>query len=443
MVSSPYTARCLIALGWTLLVCFALRAALLGRIGADVRAFQAAYVAGFMGYLALVWVVTRCGDRAALGAWRWWLIGCIAVRALLLATTPGDDMHRYVWEGRIQLAGFNPFRHPPNDPQLSRLRDDDWGKINHPDYPAIYGPVAQLQFLAAAALDQSGYVLKSAHLLWDVLIVVVLGASLRRLGRPPHGAVLYALCPLVLTAFGIEGHLDSLMLLFVALAVYAAISRRTNLAAAMVGLAMATKVVAVVLLPWFVLRTRGEDGGMQGRSEPLSNVTPTICSVAIVVTVVALCYAPYLGAGAGMFLSLLRFGTGGEFFSTLGAFGVTSFGNPFARWMVISILAALLIGLAWWARDFPTYGRAAMAALLLLTPVVHYWYLSWVLALLPFGARVRWITAALAMVVYFEAELARQTTGVWSMPPWAPAAVWLAFGAAWVVEVLVARRAPG
>ena len=445
-------------MGWTLLLLFASCAALLGGIGADVRAFQVAYGAGFIGYLTLGWVVARCRCTATLGSWRWWLIGCVAVRVLLLATSSGDDTHRYLWEGRIQLAGYNPLRHPPNDPQLAHLRGDAWSKINHPDYPAIYGPVAELHFLATSAVYPSAFTLKVVHALCDVLVIAVLAASLRRLDRPPHRAVFYGLCPLVLTAFGIEGHVDSLMLLFVALSVWAMIARRPGLAAVMVGLAVATKIVSIVLLPGLIVGCRRS--AASNRSTGLSpsragrrRVGPTskpacwwqasllVRSVAILVLISAMCYAPYITAGTDMFSSLLRFSAADEFFSMLGAFSVTSFERGSARWTVVSVLAVILLLLAMRQREFATYAAGAVQAMLVLMPVVHYWYLTWVLLFAPFSVRLRWIAAAMVMVVYFEAELGRQATGVWFMPPWAPVVVWVTFAVVWAVELLLRGRA--
>ncbi len=439
--SSRRIVRCLVALGWLLVGVFALRTALLGQIGVDVRAFQVAYITGSLGYLALVWVVTHWGNAGTLGSWRWWLVGCIAIRALLLGTSPSDDTYRYVWEGRVQVAGVNPYRHPPDDPKLLALRDEDWSKINHPDYPAIYGPVVQLEFLAAAALAPSRWTLKAAHLVWDVLIVVILGASLRRAGHTPHRAIVYALCPLVLASFGVEGHVDSLMLLFVTLAVWAAVSGRTNVVGAMVGLAIATKIVSLVLLPWLVLRRRSGPNDVGPALDASTGIWPALKPAAVAIGVAAICYLPYSAGGVAPFSSLLRFGTADEFFSMLGAFGVTSFENVSTHWLIALALGAVLIVLARRASEFVAYGAAAMGALLMLTPIVHYWYVSWVLVLLPFGLRVRWIVAAVAMVIYFEAELHRRTTGSWSMPPWAPLAVWVPFAVAWGVETLICWRA--
>jgi hypothetical protein len=35
-----------------------------------------------------------------------------------------DDLYRYVWDGRVQAAGLNPYSYAPADPELAALRDD-------------------------------------------------------------------------------------------------------------------------------------------------------------------------------------------------------------------------------------------------------------------------------------------------------------------------------
>ena len=416
---SPRLTKGIILLGWALLIVFALRTAMLGRIGADVRGFQAAYVIGFIGYALLVWVVTRRGHDASIGSWPVWLIGCAVLRLTLVATTPSDDTYRYLWEGRVQLEGFNPYVYAPTAPQLEALRDASWEKINHPDYPAIYGPVAELEFLATAAATSSVFAAKWLHVLWDILTVAVLGAVLGRSGHRPHRAIVYGLCPLVLTAFAIEGHIDSLMLLFLALMTWAAVANRFSLAGAALGLALATKIVAIVLLPWFALKK------------------PKACLIAVAVA--GVCYLPYASAGRELFASLTRFG-GGEFFSLLGTFGVTSYESNFDRIVVGVILSGVLVIAAWRTSDLTRYAPRSFGALILLMPIVHYWYVGWILLFGGMRLRIRWPAFALAAVLYFEANLPQEAGANWTMPPWVPLVVWGCFLVAWLGERHAASR---
>ena len=76
----------------------------------------------------------RCFTRLSVALHTRTLWGlAIALRISMFACAPGDDFWRYVWEGRVQTAGENPYLHSPLAPELQRLRDADWPRINHPE----------------------------------------------------------------------------------------------------------------------------------------------------------------------------------------------------------------------------------------------------------------------------------------------------------------------
>ncbi len=409
-----------IVAGWLLIGLFTVQSARLGRIGAGVRSYQLAWGFGAVGYILLVWVVMRAPSSASLGSWRLWLIGCAFLRVIPMGVEPTDDANRYLWEGRIQLAGFNPYVHAPDDPALAYLRDDTWKNINHPDYPAIYPPVAEVEFFAAAALHPSIHAIKALHVLWDAMVVGILGLCLRRLGHRPHLAVLYGLCPLVLSAFAVQGHIDSLMLLFVALCVWAVIENKTNVAGVALGLAIATKLIPIIFLPWFVFHR------------------PRAAMVAVGVVVAS--YIPYLSAGTDLFSSLARFGGGNEFFSLLGTLGITNFETDAERVLVVAVLGAVVLLMGALIPRVHHFIASSTGALLMLMPVVHYWYFAWVLLVVPLTIRARWIAASLSMVAYFEAAHRLQTTGTWAMPDWTMKVVWGAWAAGVFADLLLSRR---
>ncbi|MDH3818941.1 MAG: DUF4919 domain-containing protein, partial [Myxococcales bacterium] len=68
---------------------------------------------------------------------------------LLAPPLLSDDLYRYLWEGRLWLEGFNPYRLSPDDPGLAQLRDDLWVRINNKPLATIYPPLSQLIFVAA------------------------------------------------------------------------------------------------------------------------------------------------------------------------------------------------------------------------------------------------------------------------------------------------------
>ena len=337
-----------------------------------------------------------------------------------MPTPPSDDAWRYAWEGRVQKAGFNPYVLAPDASDLVNLRDADWKKINHPDYPAIYPPLAEAEFLLASVLFDSVYTTKALHVLWDILAVVLLGLALSQLGLKPHLASIYALCPLVITAFGVEGHVDSLMLMFAALCLWAEATGRRYLAGGALGLAIASKLMLAVLLPWFVFK----------------KPRVALFSVAIV----ALCYAPYWDDQWRVFQSLGRFGTGAAFFSLPGVLAELLNADTVSPGVLCGALFAVLMVLARRHVTFWGYARSATGALILLLPIVHYWYLTWVLMCLVFRPSFPWVAASLAMVVYFEAEQVRAATGVWIMPTWCPILFWLVFVASWAIPAALSVR---
>ena len=116
-------------------------------------------------YLVAVWVVlNRPVDR-----WTFVIIlvcaaGC---RLVCLFSPPflSTDIFRYVWDGRVQAAGINPYRYIPADPHLAFLRDlDIYPHINRRELRAHHLSPGSTNALPAhhpnrrvGALDESGY----------------------------------------------------------------------------------------------------------------------------------------------------------------------------------------------------------------------------------------------------------------------------------------------
>ncbi len=100
-------------------------------------------------YIFAVWIVCRL-QSGRLGV-AVVLIVAALLRLSILFSPPflSDDIYRYIWDGRVQAAGINPYRFVPSDEQLEPLRDDAiYPNINRSDYAhTIYPPLAQITFL--------------------------------------------------------------------------------------------------------------------------------------------------------------------------------------------------------------------------------------------------------------------------------------------------------
>ncbi len=404
-----------IVVGWLLVIVFVGVCANLVDYRHHLRIFQLAWMVGFVGFGLIVYALHEI-ETSRLGSWPMWFLGIVLIRVALLHTVPSDDLHRYVWEGKIQRHGLNPYVTIPantNDPILIR-EDPNWPRINHPDYPAIYPPLSQLMFRLTSAISDSVLVVKAFIVLFELMAIHLLGQLLVRIGRAPHWASIFALCPLTITSFAIEGHQDTLMLCALAAAGLASSRDRLWFCAVLLGAAISAKTVAVVLMPWIAFR------------KPLA--------VPVTFAVVVACYLPFADAGWHVFDSLLRFGDSTTSLGAIVTLLDSWVGDRTARIIAATIVATYAIVLAIKRLELPKYATRIFAALVLALPVVHAWYLTWFLFFAWSRVRWAWIVLCWAAVVYFEADGNRAQTGEWVMPAWVFAAWFSPFALAWIVE---------
>src|SRR5438105_14294234 len=99
-----------------------------------------------------------------------------------LRVPPGtdDDIHRYVWDGRLQRLGYNPYIVVPSDPAVSGLHTPETRSLNNPDVPSPYPAGAQLFFRAVTTIQESTFALKVAFVTCELAIILVLLDLLRR-----------------------------------------------------------------------------------------------------------------------------------------------------------------------------------------------------------------------------------------------------------------------
>jgi alpha-1,6-mannosyltransferase len=109
----------------------------------------------------------------------WIVLGvAVALRMLLLTVPPtlSSDIYRYVWDGRVQANGINPYRYIPADPALASLRDAViYPQINRADYArTIYPPFAQMAFAAVGRIWDSVMGMRLAMLGFEALGIICL-----------------------------------------------------------------------------------------------------------------------------------------------------------------------------------------------------------------------------------------------------------------------------
>jgi len=305
------------------------------------------------------------------------LLVAAAMRVPLIVAPPflSSDVFRYVWDGRVQAAGINPYRYIPDDPALTALRDTQiFPHINRADYaPTIYPPAGQVIFAIVGCIWSSVTGMKAAMFGFEALAVFCLLGLLDAAGLPRERVLIYAWNPLPVWAFAGNGHIDAAVGGFVALALLLRVRRRDGWAGLALGLAVLTKFLPAVIAP--VLWRRGAGWRL---------------AAVAAATVVAL-YAVYSGVGWRVFGFLGGYGAEEGLDSGSGVWLLAGLGRLIplsvlaARWYFAG-LALLLAGLgAWYAfvrrpDDAVAICGAAGVMMAVLTFGIspHYpWYFAW------------------------------------------------------------------
>ena len=310
-----------------------------------------------------------------------------------------DDVHRYVWDGRVQRFGYNPYMVAPSEPALAGLHTSETRTLNNPDVPTPYPAGAQLFFRVVTAIHESTFAMKVAFVVCDFAIVFVLLDLLRCTGQREHWVLAYAWQPLLAIEVAGSGHIDIVGALLLVVSAAALGRRWRTVAAVAFGLAVAVKFLPIVLLPLYWSRVRVRDG-------------------ALAAVMVGLLYVPFLSHGhvpfgsLGAYVQSFRFND--PVFATL------------ERVTTPQIIAglAVLVGFvtAIWMRRKSAESFSAfawpMAASLLCAPVVYPWYLLWLLPFLRSTSTLSIVIWTVSIIPTYYVWHLRRLGRPWLVPDW-------------------------
>jgi len=319
---------------------------------------------------------------------------------LLQPPGPDDDVHRYVWDGRLQRLGYNPYTVVPSDPAFAGLHTLETRTLNNPEVPSPYPAGAELFFRAVTGLHESVFALKVAFVVCDFAIVFVLLDILRRSGQNMHWILAYSWNPLLAVEVAGSGHIDIVGVLLLLVSV-AALGRRWRAVAALAfALSVAVKLLPIVLLPLYWRRIRLRDG-------------------VLATGVVGLLYVPFLNHGGipigslGTYVQRFRFND--PVFATLERVA--------APQLVVGL--AVLVGFltAFWLRTKTSAWCSdafawPVAASLLCAPVVYPWYLLWLLPFVRSASTVPLIIWTVSIIPTYYVWHLRTLGRPWIVPCW-------------------------
>jgi hypothetical protein len=297
------------------------------------------------------------------------------VTFLAIPTGSDDDIRRYVWDGRMQRLGHNPYIVIPGDPALAALHTDETRALNNPELPTIYPPGAELFFRGVTAIDESTRALRVAFVICDLAIVLILLDILRSTGQGAHWVLAYAWHPLLATTVAGSGHVDIVGVLLLVVSFAALLRRWRTLAAVAFAVAIAVKFLPIVLLPLYWRRVRVRDA--------------LLASFLFVFL-----YVPFLNRGripmGSLGTYIQSFGFNGPVFAALRRVVPAQLVVGVA--VVIGVLIAVSFRIKFESLSADAFAWP-MAASLLCAPAVFPWYLLW---LLPFVRSV----ATLPLIIW-------------------------------------------
>ncbi|MCV6604668.1 MAG: hypothetical protein OIF34_05145 [Porticoccaceae bacterium] len=379
------------------------------------------YITMAAGMFSLWWLMGRSAPQRFTAQLRWLMVLAVLLRLSLIPVDSytSNDIKRYLWDGKVALSGYDPYRTVPSDPSLQLLHAHWSPPPEHNAYATLYPPLAMaaFAFVAAAGPEWAPWVWKTAVALANIALLLVGLLLLKQLNQQRHMALL-ALSPVLVLEGGIAAHLDIFSALAIAIAVLYWLRRGYLIAGAAIAVGILFKLLPLVLLPLMLLLVNQ----WRGRWQLLLG-----CALILLA-----------GYGAAYALGWQSIGVLFEFFAKW------RFGSPVftllnewlpevARQMATALLAATGMWLALkLGRKDPLKGFAlALAVPLLLSPVVFPWYLS-VLVLFSAARPTLFLHGWLLLL-----PLSYEVLGGWlSQGAWQPADwVLVAVAAGWLLAL--------
>ncbi|NIQ37423.1 MAG: DUF2029 domain-containing protein [Proteobacteria bacterium] len=352
-------------------------------------------------------------------------------RIFLLPSQPvlSSDMYRYLWDGRVQAHGTNPYRYPPNDEALKDLRDNTvYPHINRKGSRTIYPAGAQAIFYLLHRLGVRHVTpFKAFTVLCDMGSILLLVVILKNLGLKRERVLVYAWNPLVIYEIGNNGHLDAFVVLFVLLAIFFLVTERPNATVSSLAVATSLKLYPLIILPALLRQKKVQKVFLFG-------------------AIVLLFYLPYFSVGGKVLGFLPEYLTNPHETFNLGLksylLAIPSF---LGHWMVtIAFAIALVVAAAvvWIKKKEDAFDGIRFAYFLaglqivLVSASFHPWYLIWIIPFLSFYPSPAWLYFSL--MVPFSYLKYQSPDGI--LPEWVRHMEYIPFFLLLAVEYFMFRK---
>ncbi|MEP7011988.1 MAG: hypothetical protein ABJC13_16810 [Acidobacteriota bacterium] len=383
------------------------------------------------------------------------LFVALLIRLPLIALPPtlSDDALRYLWDGRVAAAGFNPYQEPPDSPGLVPLRDELWNRLPHRQVPTVYPPLALSAFSIAARFP----VPMPRMPIWKLLACAadfgacaLLLALARRSGLPEARVAWYAWNPLVVLEVAGMGHVDALGAVACIGAVWAItiLPKRPVTAGMAAAAGILAKLAPLAALPmwarqsrrpWiFLLAALGLSGlALAPVIASVGGLPPGLATYGVSWEWNGPLYEPLwrgleaLGAGPAAHAALDAAKTRTEGWTFWNRFYPYAYPRFFAK-LLLAAVALAAVAASFRERD-PILGTGRLFGRLMLTSATLYpWYLLWVLPWAALREEKRWLLLAALMPLSYIPALFGVPLWPWVyLSIWAPFALFSILGKRW------------
>lgn len=329
------------------------------------------------------------------------------IKILFISIEPlgSDDYYRYLWDGKVQSNGINPYLYSPNDQSLTPLHSELLPeKVSYPQIRTIYFPVSQFLFtLAFWVSGENAIGLKIILLFAEFLILTSLYYLLRHFSYDLKYILIYAVLPLVFFQFFIDAHIDlvgaALMLASITLYFY----NKKTLSYVLLGLSISVKPTGLLIIPFL----------FQNEQKILKKLKAVF--IPLIVFVITFLPFVFIATPLDTIINFTAKWTfNGMIYNVLNIF--------FLNNLLVRIICGLLFLIVFTFlfishTDFLKKIYLSLFLLMLFSPVVHPWYLVWFAVLLTVVRSYSGIYFVSAISITSIIVVTFQTDGIWQEEP--------------------------
>lgn len=283
-----------------------------------------------------------------------------------------DDIYRYMWDGKVQANNINPYSYKPMDKELNELHSNILpSKMNFKEMKTIYFPLSQWLFYVGFKISGEnfwGY--KFLIFISIIISIVLLYKILVHLNMEKKRLFFFILSPLIYFQFSIDGHLDAFGLPLLISSLYFYLKDKKLYSAFFLGLSFSIKPVAIVLIPLFFLNEK--------------SIADKFKFLIVTIFTFLIQFTPYIFS-SNPFEAFIIFSKNwmfnGFIFTTINSI---IHNNQLARLITWICLIISLLPIYFGKIELIKKFYFAILLMIIFSPVIHPWYLSWLLIFIPF-----------------------------------------------------------